>query len=59
MTFLFWVSLVGTIACMTAARYMAIRQSRAPAAWSWAAAFLGPLPLVVLAVLPDRQGKAT
>jgi NO-binding membrane sensor protein with MHYT domain len=36
------------------ARRLAAHKGRARAAWMWSAALLGPLPLVVLAVLPSR-----
>jgi len=35
------------------ARWLALRKGRAPTAWMWLAAFLGPLILLPLALLPS------
>ena len=42
------------ILCVVAAFRMAVFRGRRTAPWMWAAVFLGPLPLVLLAVLPQR-----
>lgn len=51
----FVVLLVLTIVCMAFARGMAVQRGRSPRLWMWLAAFFGPVPLAVLAVLRDRR----
>jgi hypothetical protein len=46
-----------TALCIVAAQRMAGKRARLPRAWMWAAAFLGPLPLVVLACLSKRDDR--
>jgi len=48
------VILALTVASVDLARRLATHKGRARGAWMWSAAFLGPLPLLVLAVLPSR-----
>jgi hypothetical protein len=43
-----------TVACVAAARTMAINRGRAPQIWMWLGAFAGPLPLAILAFVPKR-----
>jgi hypothetical protein len=40
------------------ARRLALYKGRARGAWMWWAAFFGPLPLLVLGVLPARRHAA-
>jgi len=46
-----------TALCIVAAQRMAAKRASLPRAWMWAAAFLGPLPLVVLACLSKRDDR--
>jgi hypothetical protein len=39
-----------------AARRLAAERGRSPDAWMWAALFLGPLPVLILALLPPGRG---
>ena len=48
------VVLVLTVVSVELARRLAMYKGRARLAWMWSAALLGPLPLLVLAVLPSR-----
>lgn len=43
--------------CMLIAQRMAISRRRSTGCWILAAAFLGPLPLVVLAFIPAEHAK--
>ena len=48
------VILAVTVLSVDLARRLATHKGRARGAWMWSAALLGPLPLVVLALLPGR-----
>jgi hypothetical protein len=52
------VILVVTVLSVDLARRLAAHKGRARGAWMWSAAFLGPLPLLVLAVLPRRPNAS-
>ena len=52
---LFYLSL--TFFCVHAAQRLASQRHRSQKAWMWAAALLGPLPLPVLAWLPQRRSS--
>lgn len=43
--------------CQFIAQRMAISRARSPKVWMFLAAFLGPVPLAVLAVIPARYGE--
>ena len=47
-----------TVVSVDLARRLATHKGRARGAWMWSAALLGPLPLLLLAVLP-RRPRAT
>jgi hypothetical protein len=51
----FLVSLALTFLCVYAAQEMAARQRRSRKGWMWAAALLGPFPLLILVCLPMKQ----
>ena len=36
------------------ARHLAVKKGRSRIAWMWLTAFFGPIPLLVLALLPSR-----
>lgn len=46
------VTLAIVVPCVVAAQRLAFRKHRSPRPWMWATAFLGPLPLAVLVLLP-------
>ena len=48
------VLLALTVASVELARRLALHKARPRLAWMWSVALLGPLPLLVLAVLPAR-----
>ena len=50
-----YVLLVLTLVSIDLARRVALHKGRARGPWMWSAAFLGPLPLLVLAALPNRR----
>jgi len=49
------VVLALTVVSVELARRLALYKGRERLAWMWSAALLGPLPLLVLAVLPSRR----
>jgi hypothetical protein len=49
---------VAAAACVFAAGRMARAKGLPPGSWMWWAALLGPLPLLVLALVPARRGAA-
>jgi hypothetical protein len=44
-----------TVLCMAAAQRLASSKGKSPVGWMLAASFLGPLPLIPLALLQDRS----
>jgi hypothetical protein len=46
---------IGTVACMLAADRLARWKHRSPRGWVVAAVLFGPLPLLVLPLVPERQ----
>jgi uncharacterized membrane protein HdeD (DUF308 family) len=42
--------------CVYAAERLARRQHRSRKGWMWAAALLGPLPLLILVFMPEKTG---
>jgi hypothetical protein len=48
------LGLAVTVLCVFAARALAIRKGRSRMGWMWAAALLGPIPLVILLLLPAK-----
>jgi len=52
------VILALTVASVDLARRLAAHKGRARGAWMWSAAFLGPLPLLLLAMLPRRPNAS-
>ena len=48
----FAVLLVALLLCIPLAGRMAVRRDRSAKLWMWLAAFLGPVPLAVLAFVP-------
>ena len=48
------LGLAVTILCVFAAQALAIRKGRSRMGWMWAAALLGPIPLVILLLLPAK-----
>lgn len=46
------ISIAIVVPSVAAAQRVALRKHRSPDPWMWAAAFLGPLPLAVLVLLP-------
>ena len=51
------ILIVASGVCQVIAQRMAISQARSPKVWMWLAAFFGPLPLAVLAVIPARHDE--
>jgi hypothetical protein len=49
------ILIVASGVCMIIAQRMAQNRARSPKLWVLAAAFLGPLPLAVLALLPSPR----
>jgi hypothetical protein len=43
-----------TFVAVYGAQILAIRKSRSRMAWMWASALLGPIPLLILLVLPSK-----
>jgi hypothetical protein len=43
-----------TFLAVYAAQVLAIRKGRSRMGWMWASALLGPIPLVILLVLPSK-----
>jgi len=52
------VLVVLTFVSVELARRLAAHKGRARVVWMWSAALLGPLPLLVLAILPTRPRPA-
>ena len=48
------LGLAVTILCVFAAQALASRKGRSRMGWMWAAALLGPIPLVILLLLPAK-----
>jgi len=48
------LGLAVTFVCVFAAQALAIRKGRSRMGWMWAAALLGPIPLVILLLLPAK-----
>jgi hypothetical protein len=48
------IALGVTFAAVYAAQALAIRKGRSRMGWMWAAALLGPIPLLILLVLPSK-----
>jgi hypothetical protein len=48
------IALCITFLAVYAAQILAIRKGRSRMGWMWAAALLGPIPLVILLVLPSK-----
>ena len=48
------LGLAVTFLCVFAAQALAIRKGRSRMGWMWAAALLGPIPLVILLLLPAK-----
>ena len=48
--------LIFTFVCIALARRMALQRGRSTKAWMWSAAFLGPVPIAILALVPARRG---
>jgi len=48
------LGLAVTVLCVFAAQALAIRKGRSRMGWMWAAALLGPIPLVILLLLPAK-----
>jgi hypothetical protein len=48
------LGLAVTFVCVFAAQALAIRKCRSRMGWMWAAALLGPIPLVILLLLPAK-----
>jgi hypothetical protein len=53
LVFLILVAL--TFLCAEVARRVALRKRRSPLPWMWSVALLGPLPLIVLGLLPAQR----
>jgi hypothetical protein len=47
-------SLVIMVLLVATARYLAVQKGRSRIGWMWATAFFGPIPVLVLALLPTR-----
>jgi hypothetical protein len=45
--------------CVHASQWLAARPRRSETVWMWAVALLGPVPLAVLACLPNRKDTAS
>ena len=50
------VLLLANILCVFLARRMAQDRAKPPTVWMWLAAFFGPVPLIILAVMPEKRG---
>jgi O-antigen ligase len=50
-----FVVLLGLLLCIPLAGRMAVRRDRSAKLWMWLAAFLGPVPLAVLAFVPKTR----
>ena len=46
--------IVGTLLCIEGTRRLALRYGRAPRGWMIAALLLGPVPLLLMLVLPAK-----
>jgi len=51
----FAVLLFASLLCIPLAGRMAVRRARSAKLWMWLAAFLGPVPLAVLAFIPKAR----
>ena len=51
----FPVLLVASLLCIPLAGRMAARRDRSAKLWMWLAAFLGPIPIAVLAFIPKTR----
>jgi NO-binding membrane sensor protein with MHYT domain len=51
----FPVLVFALLLCVPLAGRMAVRRDRSAKLWMWLAAFLGPLPLAVLALIPKAR----
>jgi hypothetical protein len=49
-----FIALGVTFVAVYAAQMLAIRKGRSRIGWMWAAALLGPIPLLILLVLPSK-----
>jgi hypothetical protein len=49
-----FLSLLIMIILVAIARRLAVKKGRSRVAWMWLTAFFGPIPLLVLALLPSR-----
>jgi hypothetical protein len=57
MSTMIFLALAGfTVLCMVAAQRLAYANGKSPVGWMLAAALLGPLPLIPLALFRDRTG---
>jgi hypothetical protein len=54
----FIVSIAIMIVLVGTARYLALRKGRSRLGWMWATAFFGPIPVLVLALLPSKLNSA-
>jgi hypothetical protein len=49
-----FLSLLIMIILVAVARHLAMKKGRSRITWMWLTAFFGPIPLLVLALLPSR-----
>jgi hypothetical protein len=50
-----FVVLLGLLLCIPLAGRMAARRDRSAKLWMWLAAFMGPVPILVLAFVPKAR----
>jgi hypothetical protein len=51
--------LVNAFLWVHSAQWLAVRRRRSATVWMWAVALLGPVPLAVLACMPQRKDAAS
>jgi hypothetical protein len=47
--------LLANILCVFLGRRMALDRAKSPTPWMWLAAIFGPIPLVILALTPEKR----